>query len=179
MVEGLRLGYLCFEDRDVLAYKHLPELLRVGAWFRGRHGDEHLEVLAVDLVKHGQSFRQAVGGGRLRNGRNYQQVAIFGDVFEIRVAQAALGVDDDVLEVSNMVNHLDMADNFEGQARPVAALAPFGWSSDLVAVDHQRGRDALQEGRKMNSRSGFSDAPLVAGYSDDHVIPSPIVFMRA
>ena len=114
-------------------------------------------------------MRQTVRCHALWHGGNHQQVAIARKIFEIVVGRVAFRVDDDVLIVADVADHLGVRHNLEGQAVVCAPLAPFGRAADGVAV-HEQGRgEALQIGGQVNGRRRLADSAFVACDRDYHL----------
>jgi hypothetical protein len=116
---------------------------------------------------------KAVRRHALRDGRNHKHIAVAGQVFEIVVGRIAFGVDDDVLIVPNVTDHLGMGNDFEGQPVIPAALAPLGGTSDTVAIDQQSRGQTLQICGQMNGRRRFPNAAFIACHGDYHIFTHP------
>ena len=103
------------------------------------------------------------------DGRDHQQIATLGQVFEIIISRVAFRVDDDVLIVADMGYHLRVGHDLERKPFIAASLLPFGRAADGVTVHQQRRGEALQIGGQVNSRCRLADAAFVACDRDYHL----------
>ena len=83
--------------------------------------------------------------------------------------RVALGVDDNMLIIADVADHLRVGDDLEGEALICASLSPLGRGADGVAVNEQGRGEALQIGGQVNGRRGFADAAFVACDRDYHL----------